>query len=166
MLGFRLLIMGLKLVLILHMCTYLYITVYSIFLRTCFYVLYRQKEDYNTKYTCQSLSLGLRPTLLQHTCAFHSHETPKCQNDRGDTDPTDWFQWTYAFYTIQSKMVILPNFEKLAVSVWPFKINQYIACFPNSVSNMSVAVIRKQVQKMRVWCSTGFPTTKFKLHVL
>jgi len=160
--SFRLLIVGLKLVLMLHMYTYLYITLYSIFLRTCFYMLYRQKEDYNTKYTRQLLSLGLRPTLLQHTCVLHSHEAPKFQNDRGGTDLTDWFQWTYAFYTIQFKMVILPNFEKPAVCVWPFKINQYIACFPNSVSNMFVAVIRKQVQKMRVWCSTGFPITKFK----
>jgi hypothetical protein len=63
--------------------------------------------------------------------------------------PTD-FNEHYAFYTIQYKMVILPNFEKPTVSIWLFKIDQYVACFPNSVSNMSVEVTRKQVQKMRV----------------
>jgi len=61
-----------------------------------------------------------------HACVLHSHETPKFQNDRGGTDPTDWFQWIYAFYTIEFQMVILPNSEEPAVSVWPFKINQYI----------------------------------------
>jgi len=41
--------------------------------------------------------------------------------------------------------------------------NQYIGrVFQNTVTWMSVAAIRKQIQKMHIWCSTGFPVTYFK----
>ena len=75
---------------------HVYVFIYHIvryFSRNMFIYIYIYIYIYNTdkkKIITQNIHANcFRWDYDLHACVLHSHETPKFQNDRGGTDPTD-----------------------------------------------------------------------------